>query len=91
MKGERLRRNIAIVITSVFLAIAIIYPTYAIFQSMTEDVRHLATALGFEQSPEGKHFIETTEMRNQTAMSFLIIVEIVCIAVAMGSMLSIKP
>ena len=86
-----MRRNIGIVITFVLLIIAVVYPTYAIFQNMTEDTRHLAEVFDWEQSPEGKDFIETAETRHQTAMGFLIVVEILCIVVAMVSMLLIKP
>jgi len=96
-----MKRNVAITLSFVFIIIAIVYPTYAIFQSMIEDVRHSLTV--FKNAPsEVKQFftaggwnidnevdsvIDTTTVRNQMGMAFLIIVEILCLGIAMGSML----
>ena len=104
MKGVSMQRRVKTVIACVFLAIAILYPTYTISQSMTEDVRQTLTVLkdapedikdffklgGWDIDAEVDSIIETTAMRNEMSMNFLIIVEVICIAIAMGAMLSIK-
>jgi len=99
-----MRKKIAIVIAFTFLAIALIYSTYAIFQSMTDDVRHSLDPLknapesvkeffrsgGWDIDAQVNQTVETTTIRNQIGMTFLIIVEVVCILIAMTSMLLSK-
>jgi hypothetical protein len=93
-------------LAALFLAIALIYPTYATFQSMTEDVRHSLDPLrnasatikemfqhgGWDIDAEIDSTIETTTIRNQLAFTFLAAIEAVfCILFAAMLRAGLKP
>ena len=86
-----MNKNLSAILITLFLAIALIYPTYAIFASMTEDVRHSMEPLqnipdtmkqgfkagGWDVDAETSRIIDTTTSRNQLAFMFLAIVEMI--------------
>jgi hypothetical protein len=72
------------------------YSTYAIFQSMTEDVRHILEIFqnapqsvkdgfkvgGWDFDTQTTLIIDSTTSRNQLSMAFLIAIEIILIIIA---------
>lgn len=61
-----------------------------ILQNAPDDVKEFFKMGGWDIDVEAEFIIETTEMRNQIAMTFLIIIEAVCVGIAMVSMLLAK-
>ena len=83
-----MQKRVKTVIACIFLAIAILYPTYAIIEGTTEDLKWISSMFGFEHYPETQGFVETMSFRHQISMYMLLAIQVVCIAVFTALMLT---
>ena len=76
-----MKKRVKMVIGCIFLAIAILYPTYAIIETVRDDFNQMFIEFGWNNTPEGESFLETTTIRHQISMYALMAIQVVCIAI----------